>query len=180
MKVSKKLLQENPEKTVKELFPELFELEIGRWYKAQYGDAIFKITGIDGEKIKAYGFDYKKQWVNEKNNFGNISNAMQPATKQEVEQALFAEAEKIYKKGDYVKSLFSPYEDFINGTFDISFDGQIWANGKDFSIKVFKDGQWAEIIEEPKEKHLTIAEAVEALQDKFPGQNLIISANANS
>jgi hypothetical protein len=140
-------------------FPKLFkkdELVVGKWYK--YDDVanwkVF-ITSNVPHNARGYGFNTVCQWM-EYCNAGNSCElvGLIPATDKEVSEALIAEASKRgFKKGVTIKSQWINGSDntekltsddvCINRNFQMS----CW--GKHGYYTIFKNGIWAEIIEEP-------------------------------
>ena len=129
-------------------FSKLFkkdELVVGQWYKSngflrrfngKYGNGLAYGFRVDGSYCKSLGFHREDPHL--------------PATDKEVSEALIAEAKKRgYKNGNY---------DCLSGfitlkAFDIHSyyynDGYIWITNSKGNNLIFKDGVWAEIIEEP-------------------------------
>lgn len=149
---------------LKELFPSVFEenLEVGKWYKYER----FLILVLD--EIHWCGFGYSGSWE-EKNLYDNLLNDKDfvPATKEEVETALIAEAKKRGFKEDvswkFNDSIieYRAFDDnfFFHYGYNILYIG---------SYAVFNNGIWAKIIEEPLE--LTL----EQIAEKFNVDNVKI------
>ena len=152
------------ENEFKELFPK-FELEVGKWYKHEYYDYDYLIN-YQGNGF-GYGFFngvYSNGW-----GFGEqrTSQGAKPATKEEVQTALIAEAKRRgYRNGVTFKSLDYNFKNvkIIDDFFKFDF------NNNDLYLKVdapsgqryrsvFLNGKWAEIISEPIE--LTLEQIAE-------------------
>ena len=156
----------NTQYLLQEFIPEAFEtkLEVGKWYIHKEHKDLINIAEINKkDEIKFYGFDYDEsentsRFVDERNSplfygYGKNFSNLRLATEEEVREALINEAKKRYtnKKArcldtnDIIKINFNEltyYED-INGLY--AFDDDL-----DTEIEIFKDGIWAEIIEEKK------------------------------
>lgn len=156
MKLSKKTILENPDKTLREMFPEVFEvkLEVGKWYKLGTG-GVFNYQIELGGYFIGYGLSKYGDWFDDF--CENISVNVVPANHKELETALIAEAKKRgYADGNY-KCL-------SGGSTVKHNDNYIFENGNlysgwehHFRNVIFKNGKWAEIIptmtkEEAEEK----------------------------
>tara|TARA_R110002020_G_scaffold449336_1_gene662433 strand:+ start:724 stop:1257 length:534 start_codon:yes stop_codon:yes gene_type:complete len=139
-------------------FPDLFKfkLEVGKWYKRAHSLMVWN----GGEYT--YGFfdgEYGDYW-----NLNNGFN-LEPATEEEVGDALKAEA---YKRrygigtclsGHGANNISSDYFTFV-GCFNTLY-GLVRYNGLSRSVPIFKDGKWTEIID--TKKTMTISEIEEEL-----------------
>jgi len=143
MKITKKFIKENADKTFKEVFPEVFEednviLEVGNnWYKSisEYG-SLFQYIG----KNKVRGFFRGYDWTNEWSWSRTIKCRL--ATEQEVFEALKNEAVKRYCNGNYLESVELKNEFMFDG--DIKFKhGLLYCNGN----TLFAHGKWAKVLE---------------------------------
>ena len=155
-KYAKELLQK--------FIPEAFEtkLEVGKYYIHKIHNDLINIAEInEKDEIKFYGFDYDEtentsRFIDERNSplfygYGKDFKNWRLATEEEVSEALINEAKKRYSNKK-VRCLdtnniieidfneFTYYED-VNGLY--AFD-----NDLETEIEIFKDGIWAEIIEE--------------------------------
>ena len=141
----------NTQYLLQKFIPEAFEtkLEVGKWYKDnKYPKCIINYQITDENKYN-YGFGLYGSFSNKLGNFGN--ERLRLATEEEVSEALINEAKKRYSNKK-VRCLdtnniieidfneFTYYED-VNGLY--AFD-----NDLETEIEIFKDGIWAEIIEE--------------------------------
>jgi len=107
MKLSKEFIKANADKTLKEVFPKLFTLEVNKWYKCiEKGfESLAFITDL--KKNEAYGVTYygvndKNIWVDNANrgwSFGDVKNWIE-ATNEEVFEALKAELIRLGVKED--------------------------------------------------------------------------------
>ena len=135
---------------LKEFLPEAFEnkLEVGKWYRLR-NKAFNWLMCYTENRNGCYGFNSENLYSNEYVMYDY--NDWKLATEEEVREALINEAKKRYtnKKArcldtnDIIKINFNEltyYED-INGLY--AFDDDL-----DTEIEIFKDGIWAEIIEE--------------------------------
>ena len=130
------------------------EFEVGKWYKLDTNDdewvkLIVCCTEVFEDKISGYGISSIGDWSSE-NHWFNKNSKTRPATNEEVEAALIAEAKKrgfkegvkvsrdwCKKKQQTIKENKIHYDTAVNA---LCFTGR----------EVFRNGQWAEIIEEPK------------------------------
>lgn len=149
---------------LQQFIPEAFEtkLEVGKYYIYKIHNDLINIAEInEKDEIKYYGFDYDKtentsEFIDERNSplfygHGKEFKNWRLATEEEVSEALINEAKKRYSNKK-VRCLdtnniieidfneFTYYED-VNGLY--AFD-----NDLETEIEIFKDGIWAEIIEE--------------------------------
>jgi hypothetical protein len=120
------------------------KFEVGKVYHNK--EWLVYITGINSySSIECYGFNDGK-WVN-KRSLG--THCLSAATTEEWKQALENEARKKYKKGDVVKSLVS-----FNSVEALTFEevsflfNDLWIRAGNKNIKVFSQGQWAEVVED--------------------------------
>jgi len=159
-------------------FPDAFkkELEVGKWYKGSIDfESLIFITEIekvgkeDRNRIYYYGWLHN-EYFREKDYIANKDheNSLIEATLQEIESALICEANK---RGFEDKISFNELEDSENGS--IFTEGArvgscfYFENNKLYTTGwgkwcVFKDGQWAQIIET-----ITIQEAEKLLNKKI-------------
>ncbi len=156
MKTVKTLLISKKENTKKsyDYNQEQKSLSIGKWYKDTQSDfkRLVYISG-EGNKIPTgYGFDNNRDWTDSIQGFALSSYTLDEATDKEVEEALIKEAKKRgFKKGVKCKRLDNFYygegDDEIVGK--ITYDGNLSIKTKnDYNFGIFKNGIWAEIIEE--------------------------------
>jgi hypothetical protein len=125
------------------------KIESGKWYIGINDQPIFltEFKKIEGW-VYCYGFDKDGDWFNEYNNSMRnqtaTSNIKKPATNEEVEAALIAEAKKRYKKGCIVSSMDTGKSWKIYGKY--------WMQGNSLAndaCTVFKNGVWSEVLKEP-------------------------------
>jgi hypothetical protein len=133
--------------------PELFKskLEVGRWYKS--ANSLFNYQ----KERSVFGF-YHGKWLDYNWSWNNPSDVhVTPTTDKEVEDALIKEAiERGFKEGVEVKEPNNATrpKGFIQGSgigFETKDDYTVLAFG---GMIVFKNGVWAEIIENPIPKKL--------------------------
>lgn len=140
------------------------ELKVGQWFKGTGKSLVFLID-IDikdrpnGKYITYYGLDYNGIWFNEETEFIRDCsiNKTTPATDKEVEEALTREAKKRGLKINVATtSLISTdlNSDKITGYTYIGsgMNSLFGASDGCGGACLFKDGQWAEAIEEPEKK----------------------------
>jgi len=145
------------ESIIKKEFPQLFdsELEVGKWYKIPNTKAIIKCLSKPDEsgKFECYGFDVDGEYFVDGNTY--TDNKYEPATEQEVFEALKNEAVKRgFKEGVTFTPTNARYNVKRNGNnfgFDINENRLLYCN-----YSIFNNGTWSEIIDQPKE--ITISE----------------------
>jgi len=159
MKIKKELLLNNPDKTVKELFPELFEvkLEAGKWYKNKHSFLFNFVGRYDEDKYPlGYGIDMYGNWSSDKD-YGWGTIGLKEASGKEVEAALIEEAKRRGYKQCYsvVISDWAGKCELNNNGYDFDEKGHLWLG----DCRIFVDGVWAEII---KQKEVTKEEIAQA------------------
>lgn len=136
-------------------FPKLFkkdELIVGKWYK--HDEKAFNALMVWGDSEYTYGFwngEYKDNLC-----FRDAFNKV-PATDKEVSEALIAEASKRgYKKGVKFKLIEGVVgklnESIITSAYEILYQAslnRLVLKSYNDLYTIFRDGVWAEIIEEP-------------------------------
>ena len=135
-------------KQLKKQLKELPSLEVGKWY-TNYHPHLFYCESIIEDMARGYGFE-RGEW--QQNKSWNIHNGSQiPATDKEVEEALIKEAKKRgFKEGVKIYRLGSRFlSDKCRGGFYLK-DNNIYVVGRYDEPCIFRDGKWAEIIEQPK------------------------------
>lgn len=153
-------------------FPEAFQkVEIGKWYKEEGSNLLFYIEKIISEVAIGYGFHRSGRW------FSNcawenvpLRKCIKLATKKEVQNALFNEAEKRYGKNWKEVKIKQTIERAIpptnHGTFTVCFslpDERLWnKNGV-----LYKDGVWVEVIEEKCSEKEELLQQLKQLQEKI-------------
>ena len=156
--------KKHAKKLLQEFIPEAFEtkLEVGKWYIHKIHNDLINIAEInEKDEVTFYGFycdetENTSRFIDERNSplfygYGKDFKNWRLATEEEVSEALINEAKKRYSNKK-VRCLdtnniieidfneFTYYED-VNGLY--AFD-----NDLETEIEIFKDGIWAEIIEE--------------------------------
>ena len=167
-----------------ELFPDAFkpELELGKWYR-NTNKALANYQG----GIKGYGFTIDGEWGLFKDNWSFDSpENWKPATHEEVEAALIAEAKKrgfvdgakfkssLSENGD-VRTVRESYQCELNplsNTLHVSTPRKEWDEFQSNPC-IFKDGNWAEII--PEEKKIITKEKAEKILSKKYGKTVEIT-----
>lgn len=141
-------------------FPDLFKtvLEVGKWYwlKTIFGKLLFCYKGGFGND-SGYGFDINGNWSNEGIGVHQVDvSSCTPATHEEVESALIAEAKKKgHKAGVRIKGLGNGKICTLpNGEFEyIKNANALWFGNPNDAFEgfdVFLDGIWADILPEEK------------------------------
>lgn len=132
------------------------------------------------------GFNVVGKWTKEFENDRYLySSSLIPATDTEVKEALEKEAVKRgYNLNDVsnIKCLFGynsdKHQKFYKEKGKFIFKhkhNNMWIRSNSyFSVCIFKDGIWAEIIEEPELITYTVTEAMEALKKANPGKRITI------
>ncbi len=154
---------------IEKAFPSVFvkdELEVGKWYKSpEFGSSLFRVTKINGNYATAYGFNFVGKWQDEKDEFAfsHLENKTL-ATPEEVETALINEAKKRGLYGNI--SIITPYDGTERRLKDNGSKFNYFENEKEcyltyYGWRVFQNGKWATIIEQPTK--MTVAEIEEKL-----------------
>lgn len=150
----KDIAQGGGKKKIKEMFPNVFlkELEVGKWYK--YKKGVFFIKSINGFWINVYGTNKDGEWMTD-NAKTTYDSSFKPATNEEVEAALIAEAKRRgFVDGAKYKSPCGKFKRTVVYPLVLTKDGKDLKDSH-CSMITYR-GQWAEII---KEKILSKAEA---------------------
>jgi len=151
------------EEIIKKEFPQLFQnLYVGIWYKNPHRKSLMYFTKIIDNTCFGYGFDNVGIWSDELEFF---TNNWEPATEQEVFEALKNEAVKRgFKEGVKVISVDENTEREIDNYDANNIDFEIdYPNSLNYgNITIFKDGVWASLIDQPKE--ITISERLERIE----------------
>lgn len=141
---------------LKEWFPTAFkqELEVGKWYKYKKEKRFICYITENGR----YGFDADGDWFKEIKSDNKFDEGYYLATPQEVGTALINEAKRRgFKDGCIINNSPLGFPDMpqkIDGD-RLQWDGT-YLNFGYRNHAIFKDGKWAEIIEQPTE--MTVAE----------------------
>lgn len=135
-------------------------IEVGDVVKNSSGTAIL-ITKIDEEcnNFLGYGFGCDKDWLGFSSFFWLDSAKKIP--REEWQSMLLEKAKKDYPGGTKVKSVCGKYTRDVMFPFLCRFDAIIDSNGN--GIRLFDNGVWAEIIEQPKEVETEETEILDAL-----------------
>lgn len=150
--ITKEQLRSLTDPKVKEMFPDAFKniLEEGKWYKNMdkgYNQSIACVLELygDNKQFSGFGFDRKSEWIYYLEKTAFISNNWQPATNEEVFDALKRAAIKMgYKKGLYC--IFEK-DKHIRAIDENQFSRGIYSNSLLIGNEcIFKDGEWAEIV----------------------------------
>jgi len=161
--LTKSEIIENKDKTLKEMFKDVFEveLEVCKWYKHKGLEYIFCFNGCY-EDCSQYGIT-KNGWNNEISSDKRHLHNFISATEEEVKTALVNEAIKRgFKEGVLIDKLLKnncgtckqPYKtkQVSNEDFQFDFDINYLFIG---NLLVFAEGKWVTII---KQKEMTVAE----------------------
>lgn len=151
-------------KSIQEVLPEAFKLEVGKWYKCpELGKAIFRVTDIQSSEFKAYGLNYRGEWTCEGNWIGTVYKPTQEATREEVEAMLIAEAKKRgFVEGVIYDSL--PHNFFTTNPQTkvdyIQYNKEENCLYSDYGV-IFDNGKWATIVPESKSKSDILTELID-------------------
>lgn len=129
------------------------EIKVGKWYKTSNGafDNLIYITGFSDHGASGYGFE-NGEFETRDDNYFAITNATR-ATDDEVKEALVEEVKRRgFKEGVKIKSKWLvdiSKERLKSGRFVYhSSSGSLSYIMGNNSYTIFRDGHWAEIIEE--------------------------------
>lgn len=146
--LEKKLIEaENMVKTVREELDKLDnpKFEAGKWYvPKKHINPNSKLLINYQEGDRCYGFLSNGEWVN----YHTILSPRnwREATKEEVREGLIAEAKRRgYKEGVKIHSITFPGDTYTLNHVCAGYQGSNFNCG---GATIFKDGQWAEIIQE--------------------------------
>lgn len=148
------------EAEIKKLKQELSEpeFEVGKWYKNKSKEYNFLFC-YQGNQSYGWGNNYN--WHNDLVTNKESLHLYRPATESEVFEALKKEAIKRgFKEGVTIDVFYGHYEKCklshrLNNFSDWGYDksnnllGIIGGHSEGFHVIIFKDGKWAEIIDEP-------------------------------
>ena len=148
-------------------FPECFKqkIEVGKWYK-DGASLVFINKYLNNSGIIGYGFTGNGKWKNEW--YHNYSiDKLTPARENEVFEMLKNEAiKKGLVHGVIVQSaLYDNWQRRINGEYRYLNNNALIVD----NITLFVDGNWAKVIEKPKQ--MTIEEIEDELGYKFSIKN---------
>lgn len=142
------------------------KIEVGKWYKSTCSNGVISYCYCSHPDFTGYGFNSSGEWV-EKNIWLKFKESWKEATEKEVEERLIQEAIKRgYKPGNF-KCLgnWDNSGQFLKGNAE-SFTyekespnpNSLWIhNIHTYSLLLFHNGKWAEIIDENKEVKEAIA-----------------------
>lgn len=138
-------------------FPELFpKLEVGKWYKTQEA-LVFINKDVKDNSVIGYGFDGVNNWTDNWHYYTH--NKLTPATDEEVQTALIAEAKRRgYKEGVNIKNLLANSIITCVGKSFLYQNNELWFNCIGC---ILKNGKWAEIMPE------TVELSLEDIAEKF-------------
>ncbi|TYP89457.1 hypothetical protein BC792_12758 [Sphingobacterium allocomposti] len=154
------------------------EPKLDRWYK-RAGRSLVYLTGITRGVGYGYGFDIDGNWFDRCNGNPIFIDCLVEATPQEVEEALVKEAKRrgFLTQGTFFKSFtdggkvreVQPFECYdgkmnpIKLSFSSGFlyyeEGLKTSYGLCSNPRVFEDGKWAEIVNQPVDKFAELKEA---------------------
>lgn len=121
-------------------------IEVGKVYR-YIDDDIICVTSIDDKKINFYGFNESGEWVNK--DWYIINNNYEEVSQKEWGSMLLEKAKKDYPKGTKIKSMFDDGVIISYGKFKRSkYEDKVY-NATGYGC-VYKEGVWAEIVEEVK------------------------------
>lgn len=166
-------------------FPEarLGEFKPNRWYKSKDNLQLIFIEEITSSKIKGYGFDttefsedfgewewnISKEWFHFERDKNKSKKLFREATKEEVEKGIKEEALRRYGK-NWEKIKVEPIKEKCpsnnTGVYSTRFFfecNELWnKNGI-----LFKDGVWAEVIEDKCSEKEELLQQLKQLQEKI-------------
>ena len=147
------------------------KLEVGKWYKNTKMDYLFNFTKVNDEILKGYGFSSYGYGVDTWTNPNYARMNWRLATDKEVETALISEAKKRgFKEGVKVRTVIDKVERTLQGCFIYEYPNilKFYCSKESYNYPtIFKDGKWAEIIEDSKPKINGYEMEVEGNEIKF-------------
>ncbi len=161
---------------IKEAAPKLFPevgLKIGKWHKV-YDDrdntyyGLVCVTKIKKDEAYFYGFDYsftreRHEWKS--SDWYSKLHIYKEATEKEVLEALKKEAKnRGFKAAVCIESKWMNGTAILSGEFLTDETYELCFGDDSMMFTIFKDGQWAEIIEE---KEMTLKQIEEELDYKI-------------
>lgn len=172
----------NRDAKLKNWFPEAFidNVETGKWYVTCFG-SIYYVDKIKGCSIYGYGVSgVNKKWIGY-TGVCDLDQIEREATREEVGEALLKEAKKRgYKVGDKFKSLDGYSQHTINElNYNFNFKrtslrvlspkNEWTGNGGNgcSNPAIYKEGKWAEIIEEKPKRKMTVSQICEELGEEI-------------
>lgn len=180
-KAMKQLTQTQLEQVYREHPEWLFDLEAGKWYKLPDDDNfLFCVTELIWSRhAYGYGWDKSGEWNDVDERRWGTDNTI-PATYEEVESALIAEAKRRYKQPENVSWNLLPSSkdddiyDFNDWHYEKT-DNSLYSapDGKGGRL-VFRDGKWATVVT----TEYSLTADIQALKDKYPNYNWTIIAEA--
>jgi len=141
-------------KQLKKQLKELPSLEVGKWYITDANHKFVIIEKIDNVWAVCYGFTTGDSWY-ENGNRCVLNNdfGARLMTNKEVETALIKEAKKRgFKEGVNIKGMITGNRSLLKKGV-LFLDHLEWLRmgvHNSYAPVIFKNGKWAEIIEEPK------------------------------
>jgi hypothetical protein len=151
--------KERIEKEAPELFEKLeCKFKISDWIVSNSGHLYCisnnaKNVNVENISFGAYGFSLDGLWVNSAAPWSDNSSDWKKATEQEVEAALIKEAKKRgYMEAFSIKDLSfgGIIEVGCEKTFKPYASNDLWLNNANENVCIFREGKWAEIVEEKK------------------------------
>jgi len=151
------------------------QFEVGKWYMGDDG-LIFHITNITQfrNSFGGYGFGDNGNWFNDKSDTIGVDDERE-ATPQEVESALIKEAKKRgFKEGCVYDATKLGHIEQTN----CSIQGNNFEWDENTLMidrwEIFRDGKWAEIVEEKKEeKEVMLTKLEEAMSGLKENRTII-------
>lgn len=162
MEITKEFIKANADKTLREVFPQVFYPEkITGWVKDKYQPKW--MLYLENNVIK-YGFDLSGKWVDNIKDVYSLQNDDYLATDEEVRTALAAEAKRRgFKEGVWVKNHQSKKAIQMKGVdyvYSDEYNIGIWERTTSHGLWVFMNGVWSDIIpsitKEEAEKQLRV------------------------
>jgi len=161
MKIKKTFVKENPDLTLKEIYPELFEVKkFTGWAKSKKSSKVMLYYEDSDAK---YGINYLGTWKEKAYAEFNDEQNDIPATPKEVETALIEEAKRRGYKQCYsvVISDWAGKCELNNNGYDFDEKGHLWLG----DCRIFVDGVWANIFPQKEVTKQEIAQAFNTTVD---------------
>jgi hypothetical protein len=151
MKITKEFIKENENKTMREVFPEVFENFKTGWFKHKNGLHQKWFWYVDFKTLENYGVNSVGSWqTNSDKMYLYIKKYCEPMSESEVFEALKNEAARRgFVEGAYFKSTNDEYGDKIIEAYKTITFGHVISDNKLLfcNRSIFENGIWATIIE---------------------------------
>lgn len=160
--------KKHAKKLLQKFIPEAFKtkLEVGRWYKLKDNQEILALYDcFKHNRPYAYIFNANSNYeYRVEFSLFELPTYWELATEEEVREALINEFKKRLGNNTKVKTLKDKFDDSKIIEVDINYIryyheyNELWISDKNNGIgyKIFDNGKWAEIIEEPTKEEINI------------------------